>query len=315
MPTYRIDDFLRTADIYIAPEIQNREHYPFTMHNAQRFFHQFRGIPFELNATARALFIFRGKEALPRSSFAEGALYSQNVDELEAHAQRNYGNLPEPIGAILFECGGTRVEPYIKVNGNHGFVWTSDHRRFATSSTETPLKFNGLYFCDFMNSHGTNRYLRFYEDGEVIWCLSTGKPGNVVRWFHKNHAATTTKGHYQLQGRNIQFDLSSTPPDTWTNTLSGQVSGDVLELIDQIGLPYLYEFFPDDALTNCTQLLGIEGELTEDGVKNAYRTMIAKYHPDKVQHLGDEFRQMAAQKAQEINEAYDFICKHYSFHD
>jgi len=33
-----------------------------------------------------------------------------------------------------------------------------------------------------------------------------------------------------------------------------------------------------------------------------------KYHPDKVSHLGEEFQQIAKEKSQEINRAYEMVC-------
>jgi curved DNA-binding protein CbpA len=39
-------------------------------------------------------------------------------------------------------------------------------------------------------------------------------------------------------------------------------------------------------------------------VKRAFRSQIAKYHPDKVQHLGPEFQAMATDRATELTEAY-----------
>ncbi|HUT69368.1 MAG TPA: DnaJ domain-containing protein [Desulfatiglandales bacterium] len=39
-------------------------------------------------------------------------------------------------------------------------------------------------------------------------------------------------------------------------------------------------------------------------MKNAYRKLANKYHPDKVDHLGDEFRVLAEQRFKEIQEAY-----------
>ena len=37
--------------------------------------------------------------------------------------------------------------------------------------------------------------------------------------------------------------------------------------------------------------------------------MSMKYHPDKVRHLGEEFRSVAEQKMKEINAAYDYFKK------
>jgi hypothetical protein len=41
-----------------------------------------------------------------------------------------------------------------------------------------------------------------------------------------------------------------------------------------------------------------------DDIKRAFRREIAKYHPDKVQHLGREFQEIAAVKAAELTQAY-----------
>ena len=40
-------------------------------------------------------------------------------------------------------------------------------------------------------------------------------------------------------------------------------------------------------------LLEIPPASSADDIKKAFRAQIAKYHPDKVQHLGKEFQQMA----------------------
>lgn len=54
-------------------------------------------------------------------------------------------------------------------------------------------------------------------------------------------------------------------------------------------------------------LLEIQATATGDEVKRAYRAQIAKYHPDKVQHLGQEFHAMAANRAAELTEAYRIL--------
>lgn len=42
-------------------------------------------------------------------------------------------------------------------------------------------------------------------------------------------------------------------------------------------------------------------------IKRSFRTLIARYHPDKVQHLGKEFQDMAADRAAELTEAYRIL--------
>jgi DnaJ like chaperone protein len=57
------------------------------------------------------------------------------------------------------------------------------------------------------------------------------------------------------------------------------------------------------------KILEIEPTASNDEVKKAYRRMAMKYHPDKVSHLGDEFRSSADEKFKKVNEAYDKIKK------
>jgi DnaJ like chaperone protein len=40
-------------------------------------------------------------------------------------------------------------------------------------------------------------------------------------------------------------------------------------------------------------------------IKAAYKKLASQYHPDKVQHLGKEFQQMAHEKFVSIQKAYD----------
>jgi len=57
------------------------------------------------------------------------------------------------------------------------------------------------------------------------------------------------------------------------------------------------------------KILEIESSSTNDEVKKAYRRMAMKYHPDKVGHLGDDFRKTADEKFKKVNEAYEKIKK------
>ena len=57
------------------------------------------------------------------------------------------------------------------------------------------------------------------------------------------------------------------------------------------------------------KILGIDPSATDDEVKKAYREMAKKNHPDLVSNLGDDVRQAAERKLQEINEAYETIKK------
>jgi DnaJ like chaperone protein len=57
------------------------------------------------------------------------------------------------------------------------------------------------------------------------------------------------------------------------------------------------------------KILEIGPSATNDEVKKAYRRMAMKYHPDKVSHLGDDFRKTAGEKFSKVNDAYEKIKK------
>ena len=52
-------------------------------------------------------------------------------------------------------------------------------------------------------------------------------------------------------------------------------------------------------------ILGIAPGATTAEIKTAYRRLIAQYHPDKVQHLGKEFQELAEARFKAIQQAYD----------
>lgn len=59
-------------------------------------------------------------------------------------------------------------------------------------------------------------------------------------------------------------------------------------------------------------ILGLEPGADFDTIKKAYRKLSMQYHPDKVGHLGDEFKGVAEEKMKEINVAYDYFKKKYN---
>jgi hypothetical protein len=59
------------------------------------------------------------------------------------------------------------------------------------------------------------------------------------------------------------------------------------------------------------KLLGLQGVLTKSEVRSRYISTIALYHPDKVQHLGKELRDLAEEKTKEFNAAYQWLKAKY----
>jgi uncharacterized membrane protein YkvA (DUF1232 family) len=51
-------------------------------------------------------------------------------------------------------------------------------------------------------------------------------------------------------------------------------------------------------------VLNVSRGASQEEIKKAYLQLANKYHPDKVLHLGDEFRKLAEKRFKEIGEAY-----------
>lgn len=54
-------------------------------------------------------------------------------------------------------------------------------------------------------------------------------------------------------------------------------------------------------------LLGVLPQASVEEIKRAFRREISRYHPDKVQHLGQEFQELAANRAAELTHAYRML--------
>ncbi len=64
--------------------------------------------------------------------------------------------------------------------------------------------------------------------------------------------------------------------------------------------------------THYFAVLGLQPGADMETIKKAYRQLSMKYHPDKVAHLGDEFKSVAEEKMKEINSAYDFFKRKFT---
>lgn len=60
-------------------------------------------------------------------------------------------------------------------------------------------------------------------------------------------------------------------------------------------------------LNDAYAVLGVSPEASDDEVRRAYKTLVLKHHPDRVATLGDDIREAAKKKFQEINAAKDKV--------
>lgn len=129
---YRLVDFLRKDEITISSAAQTTRHYPFTLYTARDFFRTFENSVFDFDSEleVRSIYIFSGKNALPRHSFASGYLLSVPLDTYEKYG---LAGIPDPLGTITLECGGTMTSPCVRVQ----MVPTERPKRTPTSASDT----------------------------------------------------------------------------------------------------------------------------------------------------------------------------------
>ena len=101
----------------------------------------------------------------------------------------------------------------------------------------------------------------------------------------------------------------------------GHVSEKEVDLIERIA-GYLYINSRDyqsikamfyNAVDSAYKILEIDKSVSIDEIKKAYRKMAKKFHPDKVQHLGEEHVKGANEKFQQVQKAYEQLQKERNF--
>lgn len=100
----------------------------------------------------------------------------------------------------------------------------------------------------------------------------------------------------------------------------GRVSGQEQQMIDYASRVFR---IPDSIIDSIRRrygfakenrayaVLGLQENATETEIKKAYRKLILDFHPDTIaaKGLADEFKEYAAKRFREIQEAYETICK------
>ena len=55
------------------------------------------------------------------------------------------------------------------------------------------------------------------------------------------------------------------------------------------------------------QVLGVSPQANWTEIKKAYYEALSRYHPDKVEHLGEEIKKVAREKTHEIRKAFEHL--------
>jgi len=114
----------------------------------------------------------------------------------------------------------------------------------------------------------------------------------------EEHSANSTEnGHSQSEKTNNDHQSSKSGPDE--QKFNNSYEDKDKDYMDESGKYDSLEFF--------YSILKVNKNSSLDEIKKAYREEIKKYHPDKVDHLSDEFRAMANKRTIDINRAYNYL--------
>ncbi len=60
---------------------------------------------------------------------------------------------------------------------------------------------------------------------------------------------------------------------------------------------------------NPYDILGVQKGSSQEDIKKAYRKALSSYHPDKVEHLGEDIQALAKERTKEIMDAYKSLAR------
>lgn len=139
-------------------------------------------------------------------------------------------------------------------------------------------------------------------DGEVTM------PETTLLHNISNRLGINARDYLSIMGRHVNGSYGGFGGfDGFGGSASGRASGGSSQGYSSGSSRSYSDSGYDSGLRDPYKVLGLDSSATDEEIKKAYRRLAMKYHPDKVEGMGDEVKRNAEAQFREINEAYETI--------
>ncbi len=172
------------------------------------------------------------------------------------------------------------------------------------SEMELVRNFLRANFGETAVDQGNNILLRLFDyrkqHGEQSWKQQIGEACRQMRMAmpeeHRLQLVAFLAEIAKADGNTAESEITELRNVAYNLGLNPQVIDQMLSLGGQ-------------SLDDAYKVLGLTKDATDDEVRKAYRKLALKYHPDRVATLGEDVKEAAKKKFQELNDAKDRIYK------
>lgn len=167
-------------------------------------------------------------------------------------------------------------------------------------ATETELKYVREHFKRMYGEERAKHAFKLFNSFTKNKNISTRQVCLQIRQ-HMHHASRLQLLHYLFGVAKSDSYVSEAEVNV-IKTIAGYLN------INPYDFQSIKAMFYDSSESAYT-ILGTTKNATNEEVKKAYRKMVKKYHPDKLQHLGEEHVKGAEEKFKQVQKAYEQIQK------
>ena len=159
-------------------------------------------------------------------------------------------------------------------------------------------------FGDKAVEQGNNILLKLFEyrkrQGEVLWKEQIRKACSEI--------AKALPEEHRIQLVAFLAQIAKADGTIDKNEIAALKAITLYLLLDS-SLVEQFLYLGADSLEDAYKVLGVSPNISDDDLKKVYRKLVIKHHPDRVSNLGEDIKEAATKKLQDINKAKDIVYK------